>query len=38
MAGPLVVEEYDATVVVPAGATVHRDPFGTLRIALDSRA
>jgi hypothetical protein len=38
MAGPLVVEEYDATVVVPAGATVHRDPVGTLRIALDSRA
>jgi N-methylhydantoinase A len=36
--GPLVVEEYDATVVVPAGAAVHRDPFGTLRIALDSRA
>jgi N-methylhydantoinase A len=35
--GPLVVEEYDATVVVPAGAAVHRDPFGTLRIALDSR-
>jgi hypothetical protein len=33
-----VVEEYDATVVVPAGAAVHRDPFGTLRIALDSRA
>ena len=38
MPGPLIVEEYDATVVVRACATVHRDPFGTLRIALDSRA
>jgi N-methylhydantoinase A len=36
--GPLVVEEYDATVVVPAEAAVHRDAVGTLRIALDSRA
>jgi N-methylhydantoinase A len=34
--GPLVVEEYDATVVVPADAAVHRDAFGTLRIALES--
>ena len=34
--GPLIVEEYDATVVVPAGAAVHRDPFGALRIALES--
>jgi N-methylhydantoinase A len=32
--GPLVVEEYDATVVVPAGATVRRDRFGNLLIAL----
>jgi len=33
--GPLIVEEYDATVVVPPGARVRRDPFGNLLIALD---
>ncbi|HXD97786.1 MAG TPA: hydantoinase/oxoprolinase family protein [Candidatus Acidoferrum sp.] len=35
--GPLIVEEYDSTVVVPPGATVRRDPFGNLLITLDSR-
>jgi N-methylhydantoinase A len=34
-AGPLIVEEYDSTVVVPPGATVRRDRFGNLLIALD---
>jgi N-methylhydantoinase A len=33
-AGPLIVEQYDATVVVPPGATVHRDGFDNLVIAL----
>ena len=33
--GPLIVEEYDSTVVVPPEATVRRDPFGNLVIALD---
>jgi N-methylhydantoinase A len=33
--GPLVVEEYDSTVVVPPGATVRRDRFGNLLLALD---
>jgi N-methylhydantoinase A len=37
MAGPLVVEEYDSTVVVPPGATVHRDPFGNLVLTLAPR-
>jgi len=36
-AGPLVVEEYDSTVVVPPGATVHRDPFGNLVLTLAPR-
>ena len=27
-AGPLVIEEFDATIVVPAGAAVHRDRIG----------
>jgi N-methylhydantoinase A len=35
--GPLIVEEYDSTVVVAPGATVQRDGFGNLVIALDSR-
>jgi N-methylhydantoinase A len=34
-AGPLIVEEYDSTVVVPPGATVRRDGPGNLLIALD---
>jgi N-methylhydantoinase A len=37
MGGPLVVEEYDSTVVVPPGATVHRDPFGNLVLTLAPR-
>ena len=35
--GPLIVEEYDSTVVVPPGAAVQRDAFGNLLIALDWR-
>jgi N-methylhydantoinase A len=35
--GPLVVEEYDSTVVVPRGATVHRDAFGNLVLTLPPR-
>jgi N-methylhydantoinase A/oxoprolinase/acetone carboxylase beta subunit/N-methylhydantoinase B/oxoprolinase/acetone carboxylase alpha subunit len=33
--GPLLLDEYDTTVVVPAGWTVRRDPTGTL--ALERR-
>jgi N-methylhydantoinase A len=33
-AGPLVVESYDSTVVVPPGAAVRRDPFDNLLITL----
>jgi N-methylhydantoinase A len=33
-AGPLIVEEYDATVVVPPGARVRRDRAGNLVIEL----
>ncbi|MEO8714899.1 MAG: hydantoinase/oxoprolinase family protein, partial [Acetobacteraceae bacterium] len=32
--GPLIVQEYDATCLVPAGATVVVDGFGDLRIEL----
>ena len=32
--GPLIVEEYDATTVVPPGATIRRDEAGNLRLAL----
>jgi N-methylhydantoinase A len=32
--GPLIVEEYDATTVVPPDATIRRDEAGTLRLAL----
>jgi N-methylhydantoinase A len=32
--GPLVVESYDSTVVVPPGAAVHADPQGILVIEL----
>jgi len=28
----VIVESYDSTVVVPPGATIHRDAFGSLRI------
>ena len=34
VSGPLVVEEYDSTVVVPPGAAVRRDRFGNLLITL----
>jgi N-methylhydantoinase A len=37
MPGPLVVEEYDSTVVVPPSATVRRDPSGNLLIVLEAR-
>jgi N-methylhydantoinase A len=33
-AGPLIVEEYDATTVVPPDATIWRDEAGNLRLAL----
>jgi N-methylhydantoinase A len=33
--GPLIVEEYDSTVVVPPGATVYRDAFGNLVLTLE---
>jgi N-methylhydantoinase A len=32
--GPLIVEEYDATTVVPPDATIRRDEAGNLRLAL----
>jgi N-methylhydantoinase A len=35
--GPLVVEEYDSTVVVPPGASVSRDAFGNLVLTLEPR-
>jgi N-methylhydantoinase A len=31
-AGPLVIEEFDATIVVPAGSAVHRDRIGNVVI------
>jgi N-methylhydantoinase A len=34
VAGPLIVESYDSTVVIPPGAAVRRDPFGNLVVAL----
>jgi N-methylhydantoinase A len=34
VAGPLVVEEYDSTTIVPPGATVHLDPFNNIIIDL----
>ena len=34
--GPLIVESYDTTVVVPPGTTVHADPIGNLIIAVDA--
>ncbi len=33
-AGPLVIEEYDTTIVVPPGATAWRDGTGSVRIDL----
>ena len=34
--GPLIVQEYDATCLVPAGATIGVDGFGNLRMELGS--
>ena len=34
--GPLIVEEYDATCVVPPGCRVTLDSLGNIDIALDS--
>ena len=33
-AGPCIVEEYDATCLVPPGANAHLDDFGNIVIAL----
>jgi N-methylhydantoinase A len=38
VAGPLVVEEFDATIVVPGNATVHRDGIGNVIIDLGDAA
>jgi N-methylhydantoinase A len=35
--GPLIVEEYDSTVVVPPGASVSRDAFDNLVLTLELR-
>ena len=35
-AGPLIIEEYDATCVVPPGATAELDKAGSIVIALDA--
>ncbi|SJZ74780.1 N-methylhydantoinase A [Enhydrobacter aerosaccus] len=32
--GPLIVEEFDATIVVPPGATVHKDAMGSVVLEL----
>jgi N-methylhydantoinase A len=37
-AGPLVIEEFDATIVVPGDATVHRDRIGNVVIDLEQGA
>ena len=37
-AGPLVVEEYDATVVAPPGASVFVDAWNNIRIDVDPSA
>ncbi len=36
MKGPMIVQEYDATTLVPPGASAMRDDFGNIRIALAS--
>jgi N-methylhydantoinase A len=33
--GPLIVQEYDATCLIPRSASAAVDPFGNIRIALD---
>ena len=38
VAGPLVIEEFDATIVVPGNATVHRDTIGNVVIDLGDEA
>jgi N-methylhydantoinase A len=38
LAGPLIVEEYDATTVVPPGAVVRLDAAGNIVIDLDERS
>ena len=35
--GPFIVEEYDATTVVPLGATAHKDDWGNIVITVDGR-
>jgi N-methylhydantoinase A len=32
--GPVLIDEYDATCVVPPGATVRRDAFGNIEIRI----
>jgi N-methylhydantoinase A len=34
-AGPLIVEEYDSTAVVPPGWTAHRTPIGFMVLELE---
>jgi N-methylhydantoinase A len=36
-AGPAIVEEYDATCVIPPGSTAALDAFGNIRIAVGAR-
>ena len=38
LAGPLIVEEYDATTIVPPGCTVQRDRYDNLVIEIDQPA
>jgi N-methylhydantoinase A len=33
--GPLIIEEFDATVVVPADAAVHLDSIGNIVLELE---
>ena len=35
-AGPLIVEEYDATCVIPPKATVNLDDYGNMLIELST--
>jgi N-methylhydantoinase A len=35
--GPLIVQEYDATCLVPRGTTAALDAFGNIRMRLDRR-
>jgi N-methylhydantoinase A len=32
--GPLIIQEYDATCLVPPGASAHLDAFGNIRIMV----